>query len=69
MTTDQFQLPMMKELLRSMNERFRDIYEYGPATCVCSSLLDLLHGFRWLKYCELSINARNVLRKKVFGRI
>lgn len=89
LSTMQFHLPLVKELLRSLYERFRGIFEllglplpptvvltaqsaarnlqFTSDVYVCAAVLDPMHGFRWLDYCSISVDAKEALKHKILG--
>lgn len=91
LTSIQFHLSVVKELLCSLYERFRGVFEilgllipqgvvltaqsaakdlhFNSDIYVRSAVLDPMHGYRWLDLCDLSPDAKEALKNKVFGKL
>ena len=89
-TIVQFQQCLIRELRRSLYERFRGIYEmlelpvpegvvlttqsagrnlhFNSEVYLTACVIDPLHGYRWMVHLDLSLEQKETLKCKIYGK-
>ena len=89
-TIVQFQQCLIRELRRSLYDRFRGIYEmlelpvpegvvlttqsagrnlhFNSEVYLTACVIDPLHGYRWMVHLDLSLEQKETLKCKIYGK-